>query len=152
MKLLDEATWKTVLASISIPCVDVLCHDGENNILYMRRVIPPYKDVWAFPGGRILYGENPLTAVRRQLRKYKIEPAPGARPHFIGVFCNNFSWRKDIALGYSVQVGSGPRSLGKEFDKVKWSPMSSIPHPIGGGYRNMVATWRTERLQEALTK
>jgi len=43
--------------------------DEEERVLLTRRSIPPFKDLWVMPGGKIDLGEPILDALRREVRE-----------------------------------------------------------------------------------
>ena len=42
---------------------------NKNKLLLIQRLKEPFKGKWAFPGGHLDYGEDPVTAVLRELRE-----------------------------------------------------------------------------------
>ncbi len=49
----------------------------EDKILLVKRATPPSKGKWAFPGGKVEYGEKMVDAVKREVREevgLEIEP------------------------------------------------------------------------------
>jgi ADP-ribose pyrophosphatase YjhB (NUDIX family) len=135
---LPESTWKIMLASMPIPCIDVICVNRKQEILYGWRVIPPYKNVWALIGGRIFKGEKPTDAARRNLKTHGIE---ADKLILNGVFSVNFKWRYDISISYVATNSTEPTNLGSEFSKFDWR--SDIPDRIGGMYRRMIENYKT---------
>jgi ADP-ribose pyrophosphatase YjhB (NUDIX family) len=130
---LPEKTWKLMLASMPIPCVDAICVNDKGEILFGWRVIAPYKYCWALPGGRILRGEDPLVAVRRHLRTYGIK---AKKLRQLGTFSSNFGWRCDVSTAYVVNVLSGPTKTRQEFSWFEWK--KDIPkNRLAGVYRKM---------------
>jgi len=49
---------------LHIATLDII-FDRDGNVLYGYRRLPPYSNVWAFIGGRILFGEGLLDTIRR---------------------------------------------------------------------------------------
>jgi len=50
-----------------IPCLDIIVQNARSEILLGWRLILPYRNVWALPGGRVYVGENLTAAARRIL-------------------------------------------------------------------------------------
>ena len=130
-----------MLASMPIPCVDLICVNSNDEILYGWRVIPPYKNRWALPGGRILRGESPEQAAARQLKECGIK---AKRLYQNGVFSVNFpSGRCDIVTSFIAEGASNPSSFGKDFSRFMWS--LDIPKKTGDNYRRMVESFRKRK-------
>ena len=70
-KDIPEILWKSIVANMPIPCVDIIVHTTfkrRTRVLLGYRKIYPYKDYWALPGGRIVKGESLHDTADRQMR------------------------------------------------------------------------------------
>ena len=131
---LPQSTWNKILKEMPIPCVDIICINVKGEILYGKRIIKPYQNVWALIGGRVLRGESPKSAALRNLAKYGIHTKKDLTLN--GVFNVNFGWRSDISTSFIAQNITEPTNTGKEFFKFEWK--RNMPTPIGGMYRKMI--------------
>ena len=53
MSYIEEELYSKFVELMPIPCVDVLIHDDEGNILLVNRNQEPAKDKWWIIGGRL---------------------------------------------------------------------------------------------------
>jgi ADP-ribose pyrophosphatase YjhB (NUDIX family) len=138
MSRLPEGTWKTMMRSMPIPCVDVIVERDGQILLGFRKIVP-YKNIWSLPGGRILKGENPEDAVRRHLREIDIS---ADIEDFVGVFPMRFpnhpQKRHDITLCYKSEWRSGEPKPGAELARFKWISPGQISTEVGTNYRRMI--------------
>lgn len=72
-----NATQSHPLIAVSVAARD----PGTGRFLLVRRGRPPAKDLWAFPGGRVDFGETLHEAVERELREETGLSATGIRFH-----------------------------------------------------------------------
>lgn len=120
-----------------ITCVDVIFQREDRSILYGWRLISPYNNVWAFPGGRILRGENVKQCARRIARQYGLGLGEF---YLVGVFPVNFPKRSDISITVAaLKVSGEPKTDGFEFSKFAWS--KTPPKRLGVNYGRMLAKW-----------
>lgn len=76
-KKLNAKLYRQILASIPIPCVDLVITDGKKFLL-VKRKNKPAKNKWCVPGGRVLKNETLKQAVKRKveeetgLNKFKV--------------------------------------------------------------------------------
>jgi ADP-ribose pyrophosphatase YjhB (NUDIX family) len=136
---LSERRWKQVVQSMPIPCVDVIVQK-RSKVLMGFRVISPYRNVWALPGGRILKHEYPEEAVRRVL----YETGVSARiRNLVGVFPVMFPRhslkRYDITLCYRTEWITGEPKPSSELRRFKWVSPRKLPANTGANYRKMIA-------------
>ena len=68
-KLLPDATYKAVVHSMPIVCVDVLLTRGDGSALLVLRHAEPVRGMYWYPGGRLLMGESFGDAAQRKVRK-----------------------------------------------------------------------------------
>lgn len=50
-----------------VPCVGAVVFDDDGRLLLIRRANPPAQGKWSLPGGRVEPGEDPRSAVLREL-------------------------------------------------------------------------------------
>jgi 8-oxo-dGTP pyrophosphatase MutT (NUDIX family) len=68
-KWLDKELWSKVKLCLPIATLDII-FERDGKVLYGYRRIPPYRNVWAFIGGRILFSEGLSDAIRRISSEY----------------------------------------------------------------------------------
>lgn len=141
-----EKLWDQIKASSPIPCVDVIISDRRGAVMLGWRVIRPYINVWALPGGRIRLREDLRRAVRRILAAHNVK-AEGL--YLVGVFPISFPSRQDISICVAAKCWYGHEVPdGTEFKKVRW--FRNLPPQTGGNYRKMIKIWRAMRAMPEL--
>lgn len=68
IRMLDENTFKTIVASTPLVSIDLLVRDTQGNILLGKRVNRPAQGAWFVPGGRVLKDEPIEQAYTRLLK------------------------------------------------------------------------------------
>lgn len=129
--------WNQVKRYVSIPCVDVLLENSSGEILLGWRRIPPYRNVWALPGGRVWKGEKLRAVSKRILAEYGL----AARElYLVGVFPMKFPSRSDFPVCIAARHPSGQAVPdGMEFSSFSWT--KQLPKGLGTNYRRMIAQW-----------
>lgn len=99
-------------------CV-VACITSGEHVLLTHRTIPPFKDTWVLPGGKIDFGESIEEALKREvMEEIGIEVKVG---RLLGVFehpAESETGRHYITLGYECKHWSGvPKPNGDECDE-----------------------------------
>ena len=143
-KVIPPKLWKNILASIPIACVDVIvCRrvKAERHVLLGYRKIPPYRDCWALPGGRIVKKESLHETARRQLEEIGLCPSGDYR--LVGVYPVNFKRRSDITISLSTYLLSlqEPKPT-RELARYIWRPLNDLPSRLGSNYRTMLRDFR----------
>ena len=146
-KNIPEKLWRSILASMPIPCVDVIVHANvlrETCVLLGYRKIYPYNDVWALPGGRIVKNESLRATANHQMLEIGIRPEGSYE--LVGVYPVNFKRRSDISICLSTRLRSPrePRPT-KEMAKYMWAPIDDLPRNLGSNYRTMLNDFRLGR-------
>jgi len=139
-KWLDGELWSKVKLRLPIATLDII-FERDGNVLYGYRRIPPYRNVWAFIGGRILFGEGLSDTIRRISSEYgmKVDKA-----YLIGVFPITFKTRSDIAIAVAAPDSYGePHVDNYEFSSFVW--LNIPPKRLGSNYRRMLEKWRVIR-------
>jgi len=134
---MPDKLWSRVKRYMSIPCVDVLLENPRGEILLGWRQIPPYKDVWALPGGRVGKGEQLQATARRILAEYGL----AAREFYlVGVFPMKFPTRSDFPVCVAARYPRGEASPDcMEFSSFYWT--RQLPKGLGANYRRMITQW-----------
>jgi len=60
--------YKKIVSLIPICCVDLVIK-MKNSFLLVKRKENPAKNKWWFPGGRVLFGESLIEAVKRKIKE-----------------------------------------------------------------------------------
>lgn len=135
---MPERLWKQVQARIPIPCVDVILENSKAEVLLGWRKIPPYRNVWALPGGRVLKGEGLRASAKRILAQYRLS---AGELFLVGVFPVKFPTRADFTCCLASKQPRGVAEPdGSEFSSFIWA--RKIPSKIGANYRRMILRWR----------
>lgn len=134
---MPDRLWNQVKRYMPIPCVDVILEDSRGEVLLGWRRIPPYRNVWALPGGRVGKGERLQAAAKRILAEYGL----AARDLFlVGVFPIRFPSRSDLTVCLAARYPIGEaRPDGWEFSNFRWTRW--LPRGIGANYRRMIVQW-----------
>ena len=136
-----EPLWRQVKATIPIACVDIILSNPTGAVLLGWRVIRPYVNVWALPGGRIRVGEDLGKAVRRILSPHGLTTKS---LYLVGVFPIQFPSRFDISICVVTRGFSGTAVPdGTEFTKIGW--FRNVPKRTGKNYVEMINKWRNLR-------
>ena len=148
-KDIPDSLWKRILASIPIPCVDIIIHRGFNDdvrVLLGYRKIYPYNDCWALPGGRIIKGESLRDTADRQMTEIGLRPSSDY--DLVGVYPVNFSRRSDVSICLSTCVTSRqePRPT-KELARYAWRQFNDLPMHLGSNYRRMLNDFKDNHYQ-----
>jgi hypothetical protein len=145
---LPEELWKEVTQKLPIPCVDLIFERDDGATLYGYRRIPPYRNVWALIGGRMLFGEGLRDSAARIADEYH---ARVGQLFLVGVFPIWFKQRSDVAIALSTRsVTFDLQPDGVEFTRFDW--LSRPPSRLGGNYKRMITKWASLKLSpEALS-
>jgi ADP-ribose pyrophosphatase YjhB (NUDIX family) len=129
--------WKKIMSAMPIPCVDIIFQREDLSVLYGWRLISPYNNVWALPGGRVLHGENIKHCANRIARQYGLR---FKHLYLVGVFPVNFPKRADLSVAVTALDLSGePMVDGFEFSK--FVSRKAPPKGLGANYRRMLVKW-----------
>jgi ADP-ribose pyrophosphatase YjhB (NUDIX family) len=136
---ISPSLWKRIVEVLPLACVDVLLQRDDSSILYGWRLINPYNDVWALPGGRVWRGESIKQCARRIAKEYGLRFQALC---LIGVFPIKFPRRSDISIAVAaLQISGEPEVDGFEFSRFAW--MKAPPQRLGANYKRMVSKWQS---------
>jgi ADP-ribose pyrophosphatase YjhB (NUDIX family) len=137
---LEEDLWNKVKLRLPIATLDII-FERDNKILYGYRRIAPYRNVWAFIGGRILFGEGLADCIHRISSEYGLQTK---KAYLVGVFPIAFRSRSDVAIAVAApEVQGEPLVDGFEFSSFIWR--GTPPERLGANYRRMLEKWRLMR-------
>jgi len=110
MVSLPRELFEKILEYMPIPCIDLIIENEYAKLLFCRRNIPPYKNKWAFPGGRILKGETIRESIERITEKeVGISVSKSVKEYLVGVYSTSFRSehnRQDISICYYLRIPS----------------------------------------------
>ena len=136
-----EPVWRLVKASVPIACVDIIASNHQDAVLLGWRVIHPYANVWATPGGRMRLGEGPVETAQRVLSYHGIRANDF---YLVGIFPIGFRSRFDVSICLAATGISGSATPdGTELTKMGW--FRKLPKRTGKNYVRMVEKWRKIR-------
>ena len=121
------------------PTASAIILDDAGRVLLARRASDPGSGRWDLIGGFIDEGEDPLAALRREVREelsVEVEPAEylGAYPDRYGddgVYTLNFYWAARLAGG-EIEVDES------ELEEVAWFAPEELPRPVEFAFANTV--------------
>lgn len=145
---IPDKLWGEIIRSIPLVCVDIIFQRKDHSILLGWRIIEPYGNVWALPGGRMLYREDLRNAAQRIARAYGLR---FGNLYLVGVFPVSFRNRSDVSVALAATHPSGtPTPDGFEFTKFKWT--KTVPRRSGANYRRMISKWKQARKSREFLK
>jgi len=109
------------------PCVTAVIHQSQN-ILFIRRAVPPGQGKWDFPGGFMEIGEHPEQALRRELRE-EIGTTLSSFQQ-LGFYTDIYNTDEEIPIlniVFLCRIQGDPRKQSEEFDQWAWFPISGLP-------------------------
>lgn len=136
---IEERCWEELLEKMPIPCVDVIVHK-DREFLMGWRSIPPYKNVWALIGGRILRGESLEAAASRHCMKSGLRVSELRQ---LGVYPVMFHSRHDITVCLAAKMTSGILKPTEEMTRYGWFRKNELDRisPVGRNYKTMLRHW-----------
>jgi len=146
-KWLDEELWNKVKLRLPIATLDII-FERDNRLLYGYRRIAPYRNVWAFIGGRILFGEGLADTIERISSEYGLK---AKKAYLVGIFPITFKTRSDVAIAVASPDADGePKIDGYEFSSFVWR--EAPPERLGANYRRMLEKWIKIRTKEDILR
>jgi ADP-ribose pyrophosphatase YjhB (NUDIX family) len=147
-KWLSPSEWSEVMKKMPIACLDLVVERNDNSILYGWRLISPYRNVWALPGGRILHHESLIECAKRITNEYGLN---FRELYLIGVSTTSFQVRSDISItAAALKITGEPRADGFEFSRLIW--MRKSPLRLGASYRKAVIKWKRAKTSNEFKK
>lgn len=113
--------------SVTTDCV-IFGYDGkELKVLLVQRGIPPFKGMWAFPGGYLQMDEDAIEGAKRELKE-----ETGLEDAYITQFKTFSAVDRDprgrvITIAHIALVRISEVRGGDDAAKAEWFPIASIP-------------------------
>jgi ADP-ribose pyrophosphatase YjhB (NUDIX family) len=111
------------------PAVSGIVVDRDGRLLLARRAFEPDEGLWDTPGGFLEEGEDPLTALRRELREETgLEVEPGS---FLGAYMDTYGEGPEagsvLNLAWEASVLSGEMRAADDVSELRWFPPEDLP-------------------------
>ncbi len=112
-----------------VPAVAALVTDDEGRLLLARRAHEPDAGRWDTPGGFLNEGEEPLAALRRELREEAgVEIEPGA---LVGMHLDRYGGDDEdtpiLNLVWEASIVSGEPEPADDVSELRWFPRDELP-------------------------
>ena len=131
----------------SEPTVGALVLDEEGRVLLSRRAFEPQAGKWDIPGGFLEEGEEPLDALRRELREeagVEIEPLELA-----GIWVDRYGADDDatatLNLYWTARIVSGEPAPADDVAELAWFPIDDVPGDAELAFTNVAKALRSLR-------
>lgn len=143
-----EEVWEATKEWFPISTIDLVIQYGNQGVIIVRRKLAPYKDVWAFPGLRVLRGETDEEAIKRIARdELGLEVNPTTAEE-LGSFNVEFGTRQDISRAFILQVSADQelKPNSNHFSEIVVIPPGESPQPMGEMYGHFLALYRGRKI------
>jgi 8-oxo-dGTP diphosphatase len=98
--------------------------DGAGRVLLVRRAHPPHVGSWAFPGGRVRWGEPLGAALVRELREEcGLTVVPGPLLYATDLIGPDFHL---VVLDYGCRAAPGPVVPGDDAADARWCTRTAV--------------------------
>jgi NAD+ diphosphatase len=123
--------------------------DEQGRLLLARRAHDPWRGYWDTPGGFMEEGEDPIEALRRELREETgLEVEPTA---FVGALVDRYGDGPDAAftlnLYWAARVVAGDPVAADDVSELRWFAPEELPPSDEIAFENVVkalALWRDQ--------
>jgi len=127
------------------PAVCALIVDGDGRVLLARRAREPKADLWDLVGGFIDEHEDPLDALRREVREETgLEVEPG---EFVGAVADRYGddGHATLNLAWTARAGDGEPQPADDVSELRWFGPDELPPREEFAFSNSVElldAWR----------
>jgi ADP-ribose pyrophosphatase YjhB (NUDIX family) len=133
----------------SQPTASAFVTDAAGRLLLGRRAGDPWRGYWDTPGGFVEEGEDPLDALRRELREETgLDVEPGG---FVGAFVDRYGDGPDapftLNLYWAASVLGGRARAADDVAELRWFELDELPSAEEIAFENVakaLARWRDE--------
>ncbi len=119
----------------AVACDGVLIE--ENKVLLIKRKYPPFKGLWALPGGKLEDGETVEEGV---VREFEEETGLKVKPiKLIGVFSDpSRDPRGLVSIAFLVERIGGNLKITEESDSFGWFNIKDLP-PLAADHKKIIS-------------
>ena len=115
-----------VLYENPFPTTAAIIVNDRDEILLVRRAVPPARGEWCLPGGFLELGETPEEGVLRELKEETnlegiVQGLIGLCPSLHGY------WGDVLVAGYHVKINGGTMQPGDDARDVRYFPLQNRP-------------------------
>lgn len=138
VKFLPKDVYDVVLKYAVIPTFNLVIEYGNQGVIFVKRTIPPYKNVWALPGLRMLKSEeidDTLERIALWELGLKIDPR---KKVFLGQYVGKFQSeqaRQDLSTGYHISVSDKQQIKANMDHFSSFVVTKKFPQPMGAMYK-----------------
>jgi len=133
----------------SQPTACAFVTDADGRLLLGRRAGEPWRGYWDTPGGFIEEGEDPLDALRRELKEETgLDVEPG---RFVGAFVDRYGDGPDapytLNLYWTARAAGGAPQAADDVAELRWFALDELPPDEEIAFENVtkaLALWRDE--------
>ena len=109
-----------------IPAVAMLVTVESDQVMLVKRAVPPAKGQWCLPGGFIEMGETPKQAVHRELMEETKLRCTIDRLYDVGTVIDGY-YGDVIVLAYVITITGGDPTPGDDVDQIDYFPITELP-------------------------
>ena len=119
------------------PATCLVVTNGENQVLLVKRSVPPKIGMWCLPGGFIELGEGPEEGALRELAEET--GLTGSSPELLGVRTTpSAQYHSVLMVGYLVRKFSGTPIAGDDASDVRWFSINDLPPIAFDSHRHFI--------------
>ncbi len=127
-----------------VPVVACVVLNEHNEILLVKRGVPPAKGMWALPSGFMEIGEQPERTATRELEEET--GLKGEIEDIVGIYGqSSIKYRWIISIGYKLKIVGGSLRAGDDAADAKFFPLDELPEIPFSTHRKMI-----EKIKESL--
>ena len=130
-----------------IPATAAIVLNDKNEILLVKRKIPPKKGQWCLPGGFAELEEDPKTAAQRELKEETNLDAQADRLIDV-VRSKSELYNSVFVIGYSMKNISGLLTAGDDSEKAVYFPLNSRPKLAFVSHETILAKFLQLKMNE----
>jgi ADP-ribose pyrophosphatase YjhB (NUDIX family) len=109
-----------------VPAAEAVCFDGNGRVLLGRRAIDPGAGRWDLPGGFLNENEQPLDALRREVREET--GLELVQPEFLGFWLEPYDGRVVLCLTWTAGA-NGRGVAADDLSELRWFEPDELPGP-----------------------